>query len=406
MISCEEARRLMLERARPLPATPTPLRKALGMTLAADIVPRDDQPPFDNSAMDGYAVRAADVASASPESPARLDVIETIPAGSWPQRIVAAGQAAKIMTGAPVPQGADAVVRVEDTTGDGGAVQIRHAPKAGENIRRRGEDLRRGEPALAAGQTLTPGRIGLCAAAGWADVPAHRRPIVGVVVTGEELVEPGEPLAPGKIRNANSYALHAQILEAGGEPRHYGIAPDERGATAALLRRALAECDIVLTSGGVSVGDFDVVEDALRDAGGEIFFTKVAQRPGAPLVGGVGGEALFFGLPGNPVSVMVCFENYVRPVIRRMLGRRNLDRPRVVGRFTEPFRKPAGLTFWARVVMQRGPDGVALTPSAPQGSGVLRSMAYGVGLAELPPHVTIAWPNDDVVVRVFADDDD
>jgi molybdopterin molybdotransferase len=395
----------MLDRARPLPAAPVALREALGLTLAADVLPLDDQPPFDNSAMDGYAVRAADVAGAAREQPIALTVVETIPAGSWPARIIGAGQAAKIMTGAPLPEGADAVVRVEDTDTAAPQVRLFHEPALGENIRRRGEDLRRGQPALRAGQRLTPARVGLCAAAGCAAVFVHRRPRIGVVVTGEELVEPGEPLPPGKIRNSNSYALHAQILETGGEPVHYGIAPDERRATAALLRRALGECDIVLTSGGVSAGDFDVVKDALADAGGAIFFTRVAQRPGAPLVGGAAGETLFYGLPGNPVSVMVCFEMYVRPAIRRLLGRQNLWRPRLTGCFEEPFRKPAGLTFWARVIVRRDGDRVALTPSAPQGSGVLRSMALGDGLAELPPEMTVAGPGDPLTVHLFDNDD-
>jgi len=399
------AKRLMLERASSLPPIRVKLKSALGLVLAEEVLPLDDQPPFDNSAMDGYALRATDTRGATAERPRRLEVIEVIPAGKMPIKTIAAGQAAKIMTGAPLPRGADAVMRVENTFPDGTGVLIKVEAKPGQEIRKAGEDLQQGRVVLHAGQALHPGRIGLIAAAGLAEVAVHARPRIGILITGEELVEPGEPLPPGKIRNSNGYALYAQILEAGGEPVSYGIVGDDREATKKILQKALAECQVVLSTGGVSMGDFDVVEAALAEAGAQILFTKVTQRPGAPLVGAAAGSTLFFGLPGNPVSSMVCFEVFVRPVIRKMLGRRNLERPTITGYFAEAFKKPAGLTYWARVIVEQVAGKNMLRPSAPQGSGVLRSMALGHGLAEIPADRTAAGPDDPVQVRIFAEDE-
>ena len=401
MISPQDAQQKMLHFARPLSPVKAPLKKALGLVLAEPIVPVDDSPPFDNSAKDGYAVRAADLAQADKSAPCRLKVIETIPAGSAPVKRVTAGTASRIMTGAPMPDGADAVVMVEDTASQDDVVMIYKTAAAGQEIRRKGEDLKRGVSTLERGCLINPARIGLAAAAGRLELTVFPRPKVGILVTGEELVEPGQLLAHGKIRNSNRYALYGQVLEAGAIPVEYGIVRDDRSELEAAIARAINECDIVITSGGVSMGNFDYVIESAQAAGVTIHFTKVAQRPGKPMVGGSSDRALFFGLPGNPVSVMVCFEVFVRPAIRKMLGRKNLFRPTITGIFEEPYTKVRWLHFWTRVLVRKQDDRVLVRPAANQRSDILRSMAFGNGLAEIPADWQSVRVGDPVVVHLL-----
>jgi molybdopterin molybdotransferase len=397
----DEARRLMLEFAKPLGARKVKLRECLGLVLAQEVIPSINHPPFDNSGMDGYALIAADLAGATKETPKTLRVLETIPAGSLPSVEVFSGCASKIMTGAPMPVGADAVVRVEDTRPKKGRVLIFKEAKSGQDIRKMGEGLLRGVAVLASGRQLTPAHIGLAAASGLPELLVYPRPKVGIIVTGSEIVEPGTVLAPGKIYNSNGYMLFNQVLEAGGIPVDYGVAPDDLPSLKKMVRSALDECDIVLTTGGVSMGDYDFVQQAVADLGATIHFTQVSQHPGKAFVGGVADEALFFGLSGSPASVMVCFEIYVRPAIRKILGRKQWLPKTCVGSFTEPVKKKPGMTYWSRVIVERRDGSCRLHPSAPRHSGALRSMALGDGLAELPAELDVVPPGMELTVHLF-----
>ncbi len=324
-ISVEQARELVFSGLKRMPAEQVGLLDALGRVLAEDMTSDIDVAPFDNSAMDGFAVRAADLAGASAENPVELDVVAHIAAGDDPDIVVGEGQAARIMTGAPVPEGADSVVMVERTrsvTGDGGTgsrVAFELEPKLGEHVRRRGEEVSAGDVVLSAGEVIGPAAIGLLAATGHAAVPVYARPRVAIVSTGSELVEVAEKPGPGKIRNSNSYSIAAQVAAAGAIPVRFPIVPDDVESTRAAFERAAQECDYIVTSGGVSVGDFDYVKPVLEELG-ELTFCKVAMRPGNPQTLGSIRGVPFFGLPGNPTSTYVGFEIFVRPSLRTMMG--------------------------------------------------------------------------------------
>jgi len=391
----------MLDLAKPLPLEKVDLKKALGRVIGRQVVSLDDNPPFENSAKDGYAVIADDTRGASVKNPKTLKVIETIPAGKCPEFTVTSGNASKIMTGAPIPKGADAVIMVEYTKSKKNEVLIQTEGAPGLDIRPMGEDLKNGETIFSAGTILNPARIGLAAVAGHGSLDVYRQPKVGILITGEELANPGRPLLPGMVRNANEFSLYNQVSESGALPVSYGIIGDDRKALEKAISKGMNECDILLTTGGVSMGDYDYVGQASADAGVNILFHKLSQRPGKPLVGGHKGAALFFGLPGNIVSVMVCFEIYVRPTIRKMLGHKELFRKTCTGRFEKPFRKVPGLTFWSRVNVKKNNEEILLSPSAPQGSGLLRSMAYCDGLAELPEKMREIPTDHRIVVHLF-----
>jgi len=402
MIDFQTARDRMLQLAQPLEPTSAPLRDILGLVASEDVRALHEVPPFTNSAMDGYAVRFEGVADASMNRPTRLKVLEFLAAGTTAAAAVEPGTAMKIMTGAPMPPGADAVVMVEVTREENGEVLIGSPVRKEENVRAAGEDMKSGEIVVHEGQEMIPARIGLCAAVGHAKVPVFPRPRVGIVITGDELVEPGEPLSPGKIHNSNAYSLYAQVLETGAVPVEFGVVPDDREGLVKVFSEAFATCHVVASSGGVSMGDLDMVEEAAGAVGARLLFDAVAQKPGKPLVGGQAGNTLFFGLPGNPVSVMVCFEVYVRPVLRKMMGHRELFRPRATGYFPKGYRKKPGRMEWVRVrVREREGDGLLIEPSAPQGSGILRSMVLGQGLAEVPKEVSELGPSDPVTVHLF-----
>lgn len=367
MLSVREALARVLDGAPRLPAESAPLRQARGRVLAEDLVAGRDLPPCDNSAMDGFAVRAADV-------PGELPVDGTIAAGDAPDRALAPGHALRIMTGAPLPAGADAVVIREEADDRGDRVAIEVGATPGENLRRRGEDVARGQTALRAGAVLGPGEIGLCAALGFATVPVARRPRVAILSTGDELVDVSVEPAPGQIVSSNDYALAAQVEEAGGEPVSLGIVGDDRAALEAALARGLGE-DVLLTSGGVSVGDFDFVKDAFAAAGVALDFWKVAMKPGKPLAfGRAQSGALVFGLPGNPVSSMVSFELFVRPALRAMLGAARTLRPRAEVVLAADYAKPPGRAHFVRATLERRGGELLATPHTRQGSGMLSSM--------------------------------
>lgn len=359
----------------------------LGRVLAEAVSSPWDLPPHDNTAMDGFAVRAADVASATAARPVRLDVLESLPAGYVATRPVTAGTAIRIMTGAPVPAGADAIVRKEDTRSDESTVSVTVAVEPGEHIRRAGEDVREGERVLDPGAVLTPASIGMLSSLGRAFVEVTQRPRVAVLSTGDELVDVDGARHGGKIVASNSYSLAAQVRECGAVPVLLGIARDTPEAIEAKFREAMT-CDVILSSGGVSVGDYDFIHEVLRTLGSEMRFWKVAMKPGHPLAFGLLGTKPTFGLPGNPVSCMVSFEQFVRPALLRMMGYRNVFRPIVRARLTETVRQKAGRTSFLRVTVARAGDGFTVSTTGTQSSGVLLSMVKANGLLVFPPDRT------------------
>lgn len=389
MISVEEAQQQVLSRISVLEPERVGLLGSLGRVLAEDVVSDIDVSPFDNSAMDGYAVRHADVRDASEDGPAILQVVDHIPAGMQPEIAINPGQAARIMTGAPIPMGADSVVMVEHTrpdTGEGGVgdtVAVLRPVTLGENVRSRGEEVREGQSVLLAGETIGPAAIGLAASVGHAELFVRRRPRVAIVSTGDELVDVAEKPGPGKIRNSNSYSLAAQVVQAGGEPYVLGVARDTEESTRELLERA-PEFDLMITTGGVSMGDFDVVKKVLEEIG-ELDFWRVAMRPGGPQTFGTIDGTPFFGLPGNPTSTMVGFELFVRPAIRKMAGFTSLVRPRVVATLTHDTRKKADRRYFLRSRLTRGADGgYTVAVSGNQSSALLTAMHRGNCLMSLP----------------------
>ena len=402
MLSVEQALEQILEAFHSLESEHVDVIKALGRVLAQDIHADVDIPPHSNSSMDGYAVLANDTAEASAETPARLRVVGELAAGYVTETRVSPGAAIRIMTGAPIPPGADAVVKVEDTKADGEWVEILTPAPPGQYIRPAGEDVRQGELVLPQGTVVRPQEIGMLATLGQKDVSVIRRPRVAILATGDEVVEIDAPLGPGKIRNANSYSNAAQVLGCGGIPVMLGIASDRVQDLTAKIRAGLAQgVDLFLTSGGVSVGDFDVVKDVLT-AEGEIGFWRVRMKPGKPLafgylnlppVGGTeGGKARVpvLGLPGNPVSVMVSFEAFVRPAILKMLGRTDWQRPTVEAVLMDEVKRKDGRRHFVRVRVERQQGGYRAHLTGGQGSGILSSMVKANGFAILPEEWTHA----------------
>jgi len=392
VMTVEEARELVFDRIALMPAEPIPLLDALGRVLAEDAVSDIDVAPFDNSAMDGFAVRAEDLAGATPETPGQLLVIAHIGAGDDVAGIeVGRGEAARIMTGAAVPAGADSVVMVERTrviAGDGGigsTVAFELEPRLGEHIRLQGEEVRAGDVVIDAGDVLGPAGIGLLASTGHATVSVYRRPRVAVLSTGSELVEVAETPGPGKIRNSNSYSIAAQVLAAGAIPVRYPIVLDDLDVTREAFNRAADECDFILTSGGVSVGDFDFVKPILEELG-ELAFAKVKMRPGNPQTLGSIRGVPFFGLPGNPTSTYVGFEIFVRPALRRMMGFSAIDRPVTVARLAHDVKKKQDRRYYLRGRIEREPAGDGYLASLPdsQSSALLTAAHRGNCFVVLP----------------------
>ncbi len=383
LISIEEARSRVLAEALPLSVESRPLADTLGAVLAEDIVASHSVPLFDNSAMDGYAVRAQDTVDASPGSPCRLSVVETVPAGRVFARTLSQNEAVKIMTGAPVPDGADAVIEAEAVEEAEEGVLVFAAVKPGKNIRRAGEDVMVGDRVLATGSALGPAEIGLIASLGRPVVQVHRRPRVAVLSTGSELIEVDQPLGPGQIRNSNTYSLQALCRQMGVEPVVMGIVPDDYKATKRLMEKGL-EFDVLVTSGGVSVGQFDFVKEVQDELGVMRRLWGVAMKPGKPLSFGVHGRTLVFGLPGNPVSVMVSFELFVRPALLRLMGYRKTTRPPYRAIISEDIANSDGRVFVVRVRAWRENGVWHVSSTGAQGSGILRSMVGANGLAFIP----------------------
>lgn len=383
MIPVERALETILETVSCLPPEPVPLYRALGLVLAEGVRATDDLPPFDNSAMDGFAVRVADVAHASEQQPAQLAIASEVAAGARAEVALQPGQAIRIMTGAPTPPGAEAVVRVEDTVVAGDRVRIMVPAPLGDNIRRAGEDVAAGTEVLQAGMALNPARLQMAAALGRATLSAVRPVRVGILTTGDELVDLEAPLLPGQIRNSNAYGLYAQVLAAGAIPVPLGVARDTRADTEAKLRAGLVASDVVVSSGGVSMGEYDYVSAVLQ-ALGQVHFTAIAQQPGKPLTYATVEGKPYFGLPGNPVSTMVSFELYVRPALRKMMGHRALFRPVVEAVLAEPVRSPAGKRSFLRAVVTAEGTGYRAALTGSQGSGMIRSMVAANALLVVP----------------------
>ncbi|MBY0273729.1 molybdopterin molybdotransferase MoeA [Candidatus Binatia bacterium] len=384
MISVAEAIAQVMSAVVPLAVEEVGIAVARGRVLAADVVASFDIPPFPNSQMDGFAVRSVDLQGASEEAPQSLRVVGTIAAGDAPEGSVGPGDAIRIMTGGAIPPGVDAVVKVEDTTMQGGTVLVRHAPRAGEFLRPAGEDLRTGDRVLEAGRVLRPADVGLLASLGLPTVRVRVRPRVAVLATGDELVELGQPLGPGQIYNSNAYTLAAAVENVGGIAVVFGIVRDTRSA----LRDAFAATrgfDAVLSTGGVSVGDFDFVKEIMDEQGLERRFWQVAQKPGKPITFAARDGQLFFGLPGNPVSSLVCFELYVAPALRRALGMSEVFAPAVDVVMEQGVRTAKGLCELVRCTLRRDGDRLLAVPTGTQSSGALRSLSLADCLVISPP---------------------
>jgi molybdopterin molybdotransferase len=402
MLNIEEALKAVLDQATLLTPVTMPLDDAAGLVLAEDVIAHGNVPPFANSAMDGFAVLAADTLEASESTPVRLHILEDVPAGSVATQPVRPGTAIRIMTGAPLPDGADTVVHVEVTRADGDDVLILLALKNGVNVRRAGEDMKDGEVVLTAGTVLRPGEAGVCAAAGHATVTVHPRVRVAVLTTGSELVDAAEAPGPGQIRDANAHSLRAQIAAMGAEPVVFARVPDTRAAVKSVLQQALIQADIVLTNGGISVGDYDFVKDVLQEMGTELVFWRVKQKPGKPMAFWTLGSKRIVGLPGNPVSCMVCTEEYVRPLVRHMMGRALLYRPVRIAVLDEQYAKgaDAGRTHFVRVRLQERDGVLHATLTGPQGSGILTSMALATGIAVIPENTPTVEAGQTVHVQL------
>ena len=386
-LSFAEARKRVMAAVRPLPSERVPLDDALGRALESAIRAPHALPPFANSAMDGVVVRAADLASASEARPVTLEVIATIAAGHPAKRALQSGEAMRIMTGAPLPAGADAVVPVEDGERAGGAdaewARLRHAPAPGEHVRPEGADLAAGELALEEGRELSAYDLALLAALGVAEVPVARAPRVAVLSTGDELLDPDQPLVTGAIRDSNLPMLALLAEQAGAQVVVAERLPDDPERVAARIGEALAVADVVLTIGGVSAGDFDPVKLALARVGG-VETWRVAMRPGRPQASGAPGGRLFHGLPGNPASVACVFETLVRPALRRMQGHARLDRPRLAVRAARAIESRPGRTDFVRCTLEWRDGAAWAAPAGAQVSGHLTPQSRAHALVVVP----------------------
>ena len=388
MLELEQAREQILAAITPLSPERIPLRAALGRVVVEPIFSPVDLPVFDNSAMDGYAVRAPDVSSASPEAPAVLQLRGQIAAGEISPTPLQPKTCVRIFTGSCLPSGADAVVMQEDTRVSPDApsqIQILEGVKLWENIRLRGEDVKRGAALGAVGEALTVGQVSLLAATGVNEVSAGRLPVIGLLATGSELLEPGQPLAPGKIFESNRTTLAALLGRIGISPRIFPLVPDDLPSTRSALAEAFSQCDAVITTGGVSVGELDWVKKAFEELGGKLEFWKVAIRPGKPFVFGRWAEKFLFGLPGNPVSALVTFLMLVRPALLRWQGAAKVDLPAHPGCLIEPLANRGERRHFVRVAVDRS-GGVRSTGA--QASHILSSLAQANGLVDLPPGKT------------------
>ncbi|GAV21142.1 molybdopterin molybdotransferase [Mariprofundus micogutta] len=404
-LAVDQAQACILEHLSSCAVESVALNESLGRVVAEDIYANRNHPPYDVSAMDGYAVRFEDLVQISEAGPAELEIIDDIRAGQIPSLRVLQGRSARIMTGAPVPAGADTVIRVEDTELDENIVSILVAQKCGTNIRPLGENLRDGEVVLEAGITVTPGVLAILAMVKQKQVPVFARPTVAILSTGDELEGLDEAIDENKIPDANSYALMAQCQALGIKPVLLGIARDNPIEIRAKLTEGL-KYDVLLASGGVSVGHHDFMRPMLEELGVQVHFWRVAMRPGHPLAFGTTatGTAVF-GLPGNPVSSMVCFEQFAAPALKQMMGFQKCFRRTITARLTHDMKDREGRTHFVRVSLSRDDLGYLATSTGTQGSGVLMSMALAEGLMIVPAAATSLKAGETVVVQLLQDMD-
>ena len=396
MISVEEALEKILDYVEVLDEEQKPILDSMGQVLAEDVRAIIDIPPLDNSAMDGYAIRAEDTRGASQQSPRFLRVIDTVMAGSISRHEVKPGTAVRIMTGAPVPEGADAVVRFEDTddaerkeASDEAGILCQ--VESGKNIRLAGEDIAKGSLVLRRGMIIRPPEVGVMASLGVDSVKIIRRPTVAILSTGDELVDVGQPLPPGKIYNSNTYSMAAMVSHYGAIPEIIGVALDSQESLMGLLERGL-DADMLITTGGVSMGDYDVVKDVLAKQG-EMVFWRVRMKPGKPIAfgkikgankEGAAKNILHLGLPGNPVSAMITFELFAHPAIYKMMGRQILTKPVEEAVLEEEVINDDGRRVYARAIVERRGDQYYARLTGPQGSGILTSMSLANALVIIP----------------------
>jgi molybdopterin molybdotransferase len=418
MISYEEALARVLRNARPLSSVRVRLEDALGYYLAENVRAREPVPLFDQSAMDGFGVRASDVAQVRPDSPARLRVAGMVRAGDDPRRPVRSGTAVRIFTGAKIPPGVQAVVVQESCEMAGGEVLVRESVPAGKNIRRKGEEIRRGARVLSAGARITPPVIGLLATLGYSSFLVHRKPRVTLVVTGNELVALGRPLRPGRIRDSNSHALAAALKDTAIEEVSVRRIRDDEASLRQALMAALQDSDLVLTSGGVSVGEYDLVKDAAVSAGVRTVFWKVAIKPGMPNYFGVwergcgrgrsagkgtsAGRVLLFGLPGNPVSALVSYHQFVRPALLKMSGQRAPGRLVFPAALEKDVNKRAGRAEFVRGVVRVNNRALSVVPTEQQGSHMLSGLVSGNCLIHLASEATLVEHGREVPVELLS----
>ena len=412
MLSVEDALERIMRHFHPLEANRTPLLEAIGQVLAEDALATHDIPPLDNSAMDGYALQAADVRGASADNPVTLKVAGAVAAGELPTVDVTPGNAVRIMTGAPVPDGADTVVPFEDTDemerrADGtplDEIAIRYQASVGDDIRPAGQDVRKGERVLRSGTMLRPSEIGVLASLGYDSVSVFRRPVVAILATGNELLEPGAAYQPGMIYDSNTYSVAASVIRYGGVPKLIGIARDNLDSMNASLRDGL-DSDMLVTSAGVSKGDYDMVKDVLAQHG-EIDFWSVRMRPAKPLAFGIlnageGRKVPLLGLPGNPVSAIVAFEQFGRAAIRRMLGKPDAPKPTITAVLDEPIHNGDSRRVFARAVVRQENGAYRASLTGDQGSNLLTSMARANGLAVCPEDIPVKEAGETVQVPML-----
>ncbi len=398
MFTFEAARKLILDSVSPCGVERVTILESLGRTLAEDIIAPCNLPAADNSAMDGYAVVSADCGL-----PVTLEVIGHIQAGGWSNSVVVSGCAIKIMTGALIPPGCDAVVPVEETTGEDKFVHIKEPVRQWQHIRFKGEDVREGETVIPKGTTIRPTEISMLASCGKAFVPVFRRPRVAILSTGDELIELGEPVLPGTIINSNAFSLAASVREAGGEPIILGIARDNREDHRLKMIEGL-KADVLITSAGVSAGDYDHVRDVLQELGVEQKFWKVAMKPGGPTAFGMKEGKPVFSLPGNPVSTMVTFEIFVRPTLLRMMGRQRVIRPLVKVVLAEEVRKKAGKVQFVRLRIDQDGRGFRGHSSGDQNTGILKTMLMADAMAILPAEASLCAAGEEVDAILLRED--
>ena len=400
MIPVDEALDKILSHVLPLGFEKVSLLDALGRVIGEDIYAKRNIPPLDNSAMDGYALKSEDVRKASQNHPVRLVVIEDLPAGFISTKTIEKGKAIRIMTGAPIPKGADTVIPVEVTKKEDGFVLIFNAAGPGENIRESGEDVKQGDRVISRGDLVRPAEVGMLASVGRSFVSVYQRPLVAILCTGDELVDVDGDLNEVKIISSNSYTIGAQVKDCGAIPLQLGIAKDRKEEIEEKLRQGI-RADVLISSAGVSVGDYDFVKDVMKHLGMEMVFWKVAMRPGQPLAFGTMGGKPVFGLPGNPVSSMISFEQFVRPALLKMMGCRLIFRPLVEAVLKEEIKKMAGRRYFIRGSISFENNQYLVTTTGEQGSGMLRSMVKANGLIVIPEDQEIVRAGEKVKVQLL-----